>query len=299
MHPSPTPPGTPGAEAPLRVLFCNWRDTRNPEGGGSEVYVESVATALAAAGHDVTILCAAHANAPADEVVDGVRFVRARQQARRLPAGLPAAAAPPASAASTSSSTCRTASRSCPPGPAARPVVVLVHHVHREQWPVVYGPVRSRIGWWIESRLAPRAYRGSPLRRRLGGHPRGARRARASRGDDITWSTTASSRPRLDPAPADRPAHRSCSAGSCRTSGSSTCSAAAAELRARPPRPAGRASSATAGGPTQLPRTRDRLGVERPRRVHRLRRRGGQARAAGRAPGCSPCPRSRRAGVWS
>ena len=63
-------------QVPLRILFCNWRDTRNPEGGGSEVYVENIATALAAAGHEVTILCAAHANAPDDEVVDGVRFVR-------------------------------------------------------------------------------------------------------------------------------------------------------------------------------------------------------------------------------
>ena len=25
------------------VLFLNWRDTRNPEGGGSEVYVERIA----------------------------------------------------------------------------------------------------------------------------------------------------------------------------------------------------------------------------------------------------------------
>ena len=28
--------------AVLRVLFLNWRDTRHPEGGGSEVYVENV-----------------------------------------------------------------------------------------------------------------------------------------------------------------------------------------------------------------------------------------------------------------
>ena len=40
-----------------------------------------------------------------------------------------------------------------------RPVVVLVHHVHREQWPVVYPGLMGRVGWWIESRLAPRLYR--------------------------------------------------------------------------------------------------------------------------------------------
>jgi glycosyltransferase involved in cell wall biosynthesis len=40
-----------------------------------------------------------------------------------------------------------------------RPLVVLVHHVHREQWPVVMPPLQARVGWWIESRVAPRLYR--------------------------------------------------------------------------------------------------------------------------------------------
>ncbi len=39
------------------------------------------------------------------------------------------------------------------------PAISLVHHVHREQWPVVFGPVMSRIGWWLESRVAPLVYR--------------------------------------------------------------------------------------------------------------------------------------------
>jgi hypothetical protein len=42
-----------------------------------------------------------------------------------------------------------------------RPVVVLVHHVHREQWPIVFGRVGGAVGWWIESVLAPRLYRRS------------------------------------------------------------------------------------------------------------------------------------------
>jgi len=42
---------------------------------------------------------------------------------------------------------------------ARRPVIALVHHVHREQWRVVFGPRVARIGWWIESRLAVRVYR--------------------------------------------------------------------------------------------------------------------------------------------
>jgi glycosyltransferase involved in cell wall biosynthesis len=41
------------------------------------------------------------------------------------------------------------------------PVVVLVHHVHREQWPIVFGRLGGAIGWWIESVLAPVLYRRS------------------------------------------------------------------------------------------------------------------------------------------
>jgi glycosyltransferase involved in cell wall biosynthesis len=40
-------------------------------------------------------------------------------------------------------------------------VIVLVHHVHKEQWPVVFGPARARLGWWLESRVAPVVYRRS------------------------------------------------------------------------------------------------------------------------------------------
>lgn len=58
------------------VLLLNWRDLTNPEGGGSELYVESVAARLAAGGDRVTLFCAAHRNAPRDEVKDGVRYVR-------------------------------------------------------------------------------------------------------------------------------------------------------------------------------------------------------------------------------
>lgn len=35
-----------------------------------------------------------------------------------------------------------------------RRVVVLVHHCHREQWPVA-GPALGRLGWFVESKLSP------------------------------------------------------------------------------------------------------------------------------------------------
>jgi glycosyltransferase involved in cell wall biosynthesis len=141
------------------VLFLNWRDTRHPEGGGSEVYVENVARSLAAAGHHVTIFCASYPEAPAREVVDGVRFVRGgtklsvyAEAVRRLRRGefgeldviIDVQNGIPFMSRAVAGHT---------------PVVVLVHHVHREQWPVVYDRVRSRVGWWIESVFAPWLYR--------------------------------------------------------------------------------------------------------------------------------------------
>ena len=53
------------SSAGKHVVFLSWRDTRNPEGGGAERYLEKMAAGLVARGCRVTIFCAAHAAAPA------------------------------------------------------------------------------------------------------------------------------------------------------------------------------------------------------------------------------------------
>jgi glycosyltransferase involved in cell wall biosynthesis len=149
---------TTDALAGRHVAFFSWRDTRNPEGGGAERYLEKMAAGLVERGARVTIFCVAYAGAAPDETVGGVRFVRRGSKLtvyllgmwallrRRLghvdvvvdvQNGLPFFT----------------------PLVTRRPVVVLVHHVHREQWPVVYPGLTGRIGWWIESRVAPWLYR--------------------------------------------------------------------------------------------------------------------------------------------
>ena len=44
-------------------------------------------------------------------------------------------------------------------------VVILVHHVHREQWSI--RPRARQFGWFMESKIAVRVNREAPLRRRL------------------------------------------------------------------------------------------------------------------------------------
>ena len=146
----------------MRIAILNWRDLTHPDGGGAERYAVNVATGLVRRGHEVTLLCADHGQAPRDETVDGVRLRRRGGRVGVYPQGLRGL---------------RRLERTEIPfdvvvdvqnglpffSPLATrtPVVSLVHHVHREQWPVVFGPMAASIGWGIESRLSPRVYRGS------------------------------------------------------------------------------------------------------------------------------------------
>lgn len=142
------------------VVFFSWRDTANPEGGGAEVYLERIAGGLVDRGLSVTIFCAAHPKAPQRERRDGITFVRRGSKMGVYLHGMLALALRRFGQVDAVVDVqnglpffTRLLTR--------RPVVVLIHHVHREQWPVVYPGLVGRVGWWIESRLSPRLYRGS------------------------------------------------------------------------------------------------------------------------------------------
>lgn len=145
----------------MRLALLNWRDLTHPDGGGAERYAENVGRGLTARGHDVTLFCADHGQAPRDDVVKGVGIRRRGGRLGVYPQalwglrelerhdgrfdavidvqnGLPFFA----------------------PLATRSPVVSLVHHVHREQWPVIFGRGIAAAGWAVESRLAPRLYRG-------------------------------------------------------------------------------------------------------------------------------------------
>jgi glycosyltransferase involved in cell wall biosynthesis len=145
-----------GAEG--AVLILNWRDTRHPQGGGSEVFVEEVATRLVGAGRRVTMFCADHPNAPREEVVRGIRVIR-RGSWRTVYMWaciyhLLGRFGPHEVVVDVQNAVPFFSPLYC-----GRPVVALVHHLHREQWEMIFGPWVARLGWWVESRLSPRVYR--------------------------------------------------------------------------------------------------------------------------------------------
>ncbi|OBI53341.1 glycosyl transferase [Mycobacterium kyorinense] len=146
------------------VLLLCWRDTGHPQGGGSETYLQRLGAQLAQSGIAVTLRTARYPGAPRHEVVDGVRINRAggrysvyvwallAMAAARLGLG-PLRRVRPDVVVDTQNGLPFLARLLY-----GRRVAVLVHHCHREQWPVA-GPVIGRVGWFVESRLSPRLHR--------------------------------------------------------------------------------------------------------------------------------------------
>jgi len=138
------------------VLFLSWRDLHHPEAGGAEKYVTEVAEGLAARGHQVTIRTAAYPGAPRDEVVNGVAYTRIGGKY-----GVYTRALASRATGRSRADVVVDIQNGVPflsPAVGGHRVVNLVHHVHKEQWPVVLGPRAARFGWWLESWLAPRVY---------------------------------------------------------------------------------------------------------------------------------------------
>jgi glycosyltransferase involved in cell wall biosynthesis len=146
------------------VLLLCWRDAGHPQGGGSEAYLQRIGAQLADSGIAVTLRTARYRGAPRHEVLDGVRINRAggaysvyvwallAMAAARLGLG-PLRRVRPDVVVDTQNGLPFLARLIY-----GRRVVLLVHHCHREQWPVA-GPVLGRIGWFVESILSPRLNR--------------------------------------------------------------------------------------------------------------------------------------------
>jgi len=154
-----------GMSAQIRsVLLLCWRDTGHPQGGGSETYLQRIGSQLAASGVDVTLRTARYPGAPRREVLDGVTISRGggdytvyvlaglAMLASRIGLG-PLRRVRPDVVIDSQNGVPFLARLAF-----GRRAVLLVHHCHREQWPVA-GVLLSRLGWFVESMLSPRLHR--------------------------------------------------------------------------------------------------------------------------------------------
>ncbi|OAB87167.1 hypothetical protein AWH69_12495 [Janibacter melonis] len=142
------------------MLFLAWRDPRHPEAGGSELYVQAIAEQLVRRGHEVVVRVARPRGLRRDENIDGVRYERAGGRMSVYPLGLLRAVREPRTTVIVD------VVNGVPFGAGLFPrrrVVAVIHHVHRAQWRMIYPGLGGRLGWFVESRIAPLANRGHPV----------------------------------------------------------------------------------------------------------------------------------------
>ncbi|CAN5267401.1 hypothetical protein BH11ACT3_BH11ACT3_20600 [soil metagenome] len=143
---------------PGTLVVANWRDLDHPEAGGAELVSQELAARFARRGRDVVLLAAAVAGRPRTEFRDGYRIVRGGgkftvyahallwlfrhrrtvgaviDSQNGIPFFTPLAVSP------------RT------------PVVMLLHHVHQEQFAEYFPAPMAALGRWLESTASRRVY---------------------------------------------------------------------------------------------------------------------------------------------
>jgi glycosyltransferase involved in cell wall biosynthesis len=146
----------------LRILVFSWKDINHPWAGGSEVNIQEQARRWVEGGHQVTMFTTRFKGMKRHERSDGIDVYRAggrftiyllaplayllflRKRADvvlDIVNGIPFFT----------------------PLYCRKPIVGLIHHVHREMFVIELGPVLGRIGRLIEQYGVPVLYRGRPF----------------------------------------------------------------------------------------------------------------------------------------
>lgn len=144
---------------PMRVLYLSWRDRENPEAGGAETFTERTSEVLTQQGHEVTIFTASFPGASPRTHHGEVEVVRRGSKFSVYLHGLWHVLRH-----SKEYDVVLDVQNGVPfwsPLASKVPVINIVHHVHRDQWSAVFGRRIARLGWFLESKVAPYVYRNT------------------------------------------------------------------------------------------------------------------------------------------
>lgn len=135
----------------MRIVFLAWRDLAHPRAGGSEVVVDRWASGMVHRGHSVTLVVGGPVASRAYPVVRsggtysqylgapaiGMSRLRSCDLVVDVSNGIPFFA----------------------PAWRRKPVLGVVHHVHRDQWSQYFPRPVAAVGNLLEQRVVPRLYR--------------------------------------------------------------------------------------------------------------------------------------------
>ena len=145
-----------------RVSMLAWRDLDDPEAGGSEIHASTIAKYWAEAGLEITMRTSFAAGKPQVAWRDGYRVIR--KAGRYLV--FPRAAISEMMGWHGGQDGLVEIWNGMPffsPVWARKPNITFLHHVHAEMWQMTLPPRLAAAGSFLESKLAPRFYRHTPM----------------------------------------------------------------------------------------------------------------------------------------
>ncbi|MGO9027895.1 MAG: glycosyltransferase family 4 protein [Acidimicrobiales bacterium] len=141
------------------LVITNWRDRKHPDAGGAELVCERLAQSFAERGFDVVLLAAAVRGESRREQVDGFRIIRRGGRFTVYPWALLWICAHRKQIRGVIDS--QNGIPFFTPLAVQRrtPVLMLLHHIHQDQFSLYFSPLMTRVGRWLEKRGSRLVYR--------------------------------------------------------------------------------------------------------------------------------------------
>jgi glycosyltransferase involved in cell wall biosynthesis len=158
-----SPHTPPGRLAGLKGVVFNWRDPEHMLAGGSEIYAWELAVALRDAGADVEFLTSRDAGQARDGLVDGISVRRAGGRLTVYPWTLVRLLALRRAIDFVIDVENGVPSFARLVVPRRTPVLLVMHHVHLDQFGSHFPAPVAWVGRFIERRLMPVVYGRSPV----------------------------------------------------------------------------------------------------------------------------------------
>ena len=141
------------------VVIANWRDRKHPEAGGAEVVCERVASSFVEYGLEVVLLTASVAGEPHRETVAGYRIIRRGSRFTVYPWALLWIVLHRGQIRGVLDSQNGIPFFSPLAVGRKTPVLMLLHHIHQDQFPLYFSPLMSSVGQRLERTGSRLVYR--------------------------------------------------------------------------------------------------------------------------------------------
>lgn len=151
-------PDHPSAVRPGTLVIANWRDLDHAEAGGAELVCQQLAARYAAAGTDVVLLAAAVPGRPRVERRDGYRIIRGGGRFGVYAYALWWLLRHRRSVGGVIDSQNGIPFFSPLVLPARTPIIMLLHHVHQDQFESYFSRPVAAVGRWLESSASRKVY---------------------------------------------------------------------------------------------------------------------------------------------